>query len=140
MRQFCPSSKIRQFEKMGNPQNQPRVCVLLTEHPNLETFSFFKLGHCEIQLRPLRAVAKSMRLLGPISREPAIRAKKLFQFLNEIGARALGIHLGRVLVMAESSADKWEYETKVAKRFGFEQQLELPIPMPTSAMGQEAAN
>ncbi len=42
--------------------------------------------------------------------------------------------------MAESSADKWEYETKVAKRFGFEQQLELPIPMPTSAMGQVAAN
>jgi hypothetical protein len=59
------------------------------------------------------------------------RAKKLFQFLNIIGARALGRHLGRVLEMAESSADKTEYETKIAKRFGFEQQLELPIPLPS---------
>jgi hypothetical protein len=67
------------------------------------------------------------------------RAKKLFQFLNIIGARALGRHLGRVLEMAESSADKTEYETKIAKRFGFEQQLELPIPLPTDGM-KEAAN
>jgi hypothetical protein len=52
------------------------------------------------------------------------------RLLNEIGARALRMHLGRVLEMAESSSDKWEYEAKVAKRFGFEQQLELPIPLP----------
>jgi hypothetical protein len=32
--------------------------------------------------------------------------------------------------MAESSADKWEYEGKIAQRFGFEQQLELPMLMP----------
>ena len=67
------------------------------------------------------------------------RAKKLFQFLNEIGARALGRHLGRVLEMAESSSDKWEYEAKVAKRFGFAQQLELPMVMPVIQRG-EAAN
>jgi len=41
------------------------------------------------------------------------RAKKLFQFLNEIGARALRMHLGRVLEMAESSPDKTEYERAV---------------------------
>jgi hypothetical protein len=34
--------------------------------------------------------------------------KKLFQFLNEIGARALRIQLGRVLEMAESSANRIE--------------------------------
>jgi hypothetical protein len=67
------------------------------------------------------------------------RAKKLFQFLNIIGARALGRHLGRVLEMAESSANKSEYETKIAKRFGFEQQLELPMPLPTANV-KEAAN
>ena len=66
-------------------------------------------------------------------------AKKLFQFLNEIGARALGRYLGRVLEMAESSADKWEYESKISQRFGFEQQLELPIPLPVPRH-QEAAN
>jgi hypothetical protein len=47
--------------------------------------------------------------------------------------------LGRVLEMAESSSDKWEYEAKVAKRFGFEQQLELPIPLAVPVQ-QEAAN
>jgi hypothetical protein len=41
--------------------------------------------------------------------------------------------------MAESSASKSEYETKIAKRFGFEQQLKLAIPMPESGM-REAAN
>jgi len=59
--------------------------------------------------------------------------------LNEIGARALGRHLGRVLEMAESSTDRWEYEGKIAQRFGFEQQLELPMLMPTQEM-KEAAN
>ena len=29
------------------------VGVLLMEHPNLETFSFFKLGHSPFQIRPL---------------------------------------------------------------------------------------
>jgi hypothetical protein len=56
------------------------------------------------------------------------RTKKPFQFLNEIGTIALGRHLGRVQEIAEDSADKWEYEARIAKRFGFEQQLELPIP------------
>ena len=39
--------------------------------------------------------------------------------------------------MAESTEDKWEYEAKLAKRFGFEQQLELPMPMTEM---KEAAN
>lgn len=41
--------------------------------------------------------------------------------------------------MAESSANKSEYESKIARRFGFEQQLELPIPLPSPPM-KEAAN
>lgn len=44
--------------------------------------------------------------------------KKLFQFLNEVGTRALRIHLGRVLEMAESSPDIQTYEAKIAERFG----------------------
>jgi hypothetical protein len=50
-----------------------------------------------------------------------------------------GRHLGRVLEMAESSATKWEYEAKLAKRFGFAQQPELPMPMPVMQK-EEAAN
>jgi hypothetical protein len=43
---------------------------------------------------------------------------KLFEFLNQIGARALRLHLGRVLEMAESSPDRNAYECKIKQRFG----------------------
>ena len=51
------------------------------------------------------------------------RGKKLFQFLNEVGTRALRIHLGRVLEMAESSENKKQYERKITERFGGQHQL-----------------
>lgn len=52
--------------------------------------------------------------------------KKLFQFLNEVGARALRMHLGRILEMAESSQDRAAYESKIAERFGGQMQFDLP--------------
>jgi hypothetical protein len=67
------------------------------------------------------------------------RAKKLFQFLTEIGARALGRHLGRVLEMAESSPDRYTYEQKIVARFGGQHEFNLVIPEQT-ARQQEAAN
>jgi hypothetical protein len=51
------------------------------------------------------------------------RNRKLFQFLNEVGARALRMQLGRVLEMCESSADRREYEAKIVERFGGQQEL-----------------
>lgn len=48
--------------------------------------------------------------------------KKLFQFLNEVGTRALRMHLGRVLEMAESAKDVTDYESKIEERFGSGQQ------------------
>lgn len=38
--------------------------------------------------------------------------------------------VGRLEEIAEDSADKAQYEARIAKRFGIEQQLELPIPVP----------
>jgi hypothetical protein len=61
------------------------------------------------------------------------RDKKLFQFLSEIGARALRIQLGRILEMSESSANKTEYERKITQRFGGQQEFELVIPEPPAA-------
>jgi hypothetical protein len=58
---------------------------------------------------------KLFELLKALKARDGDRAKKLFQFLNEIGARALKIQLGRVLEMAESSPDKFVYENKVAE-------------------------
>jgi hypothetical protein len=65
------------------------------------------------------------------------RAKKLFQFLNEIGARALRMHLGRVLEMAESSPNRDTYEQKIMERFGGERQLELPMPNASAARSRQ---
>lgn len=53
------------------------------------------------------------------------RQKKLFQFLNDVGTRALRMHMGRVLEMAESSKTKEQYEAKVVDRFGGQQELDL---------------
>lgn len=87
-----------------------------------------------------RPVPKILELLRAHKAKEGDRAKKLLQFLNLIGARSLARHLGRVLEMAESSVDKTEYETKVARRFGLEQQLELPVLMPTPPEMKEAAH
>jgi hypothetical protein len=55
-------------------------------------------------------------------------------------ARALRMHLGRVLEMAESSPDKRSHEQKINDRLGIEQQLDLPMVMPAQkeAAGKDA--
>jgi P63C domain len=58
--------------------------------------------------------------------------KKLFQFLNSVGARALRIHIGRLLEMTETSANLAEYENKVAARFGGQTELDFAVPPPPS--------
>lgn len=75
---------------------------------------------------------KLYELLKAIKAKDGDRAKKLFQFLNDIGARALRIQLGRVLEMAESSSDKFVYENKIAERFGGQKELELVVPTPST--------
>jgi len=61
---------------------------------------------------------KLLGLLRSAKTSGGDRSKKLFQFLNEVGARALRMQLGRVLEMAESSPDKHTYEGKIIQRFG----------------------
>lgn len=68
---------------------------------------------------------KVLSLLRANKSDAGDRRKKLFQFLNEIGARALRMHLGRVLEMAESSKDQAEYEAKIRERFGRQRELDL---------------
>jgi hypothetical protein len=75
-----------------------------------------------------KSSGKILTLLRALKSSDGDRQKKLFQFLNEIGARALRMHLGRVLEMAESSANKREYEKKVNNRFGDQPELDLVMP------------
>ena len=73
---------------------------------------------------------KILELLRALKAQDGGRQKKLFQFLNDIGARALRMHLGRVLEMAESSPDRYTYERKITQRFGGQQELDLVVPAP----------
>jgi hypothetical protein len=71
-----------------------------------------------------------LTLLRALKGKDGDQRKKLFQFLNQIGARALRIHIGRVLEMAESSRTQREYEHKIVARFGGQHELDLMLPNP----------
>lgn len=75
-----------------------------------------------------RSNGKLLELMRALKADGGDQRKKLFQFLNDVGARALRIHIGRLLEMAESSDDQTEYENKVAIRFGGQQELDLIVP------------
>lgn len=68
---------------------------------------------------------KLLILLRALKAKGGDRQKKLFQFLNDIGARALRMQLGRILEMAESSPDRLSYERRIAERFGDQKELDV---------------
>lgn len=70
---------------------------------------------------------KILELVRALKSSDGDRKKKLFQFLNEVGARALRIQIGRILEMSESSDELQEYEAKITARFGGQQELELIV-------------
>ena len=71
---------------------------------------------------------KILELVRALKAKDGDRQKKLFQFLNELGARVLRIQIGRVLEMSESSSDKQTYEAKIVQRFGGQQELDFVMP------------
>ncbi|MBI4990315.1 MAG: hypothetical protein HZC23_15980 [Rhodocyclales bacterium] len=74
-----------------------------------------------------KSSGRILELLRAEKSKDGDRQKKLFQFLSEVGTRALRIHLGRVLEIAESASDKHAYEAKIAERFGGQQELDLVV-------------
>jgi P63C domain len=80
-----------------------------------------------------KSSGKVLELLRALKASDGDRQKKLFQFLNEVGARVLRIHIGRVLEMAESSADRQAYEKRIVERFGGQQELDLIVPPPPAS-------
>ena len=76
---------------------------------------------------------KILALMRALKAKEGDRQKKLFQFLNDLGARALRMHMGRVLEMAESSDDRVTYEKRLNERFGDQPELDLVMPAETSA-------
>jgi hypothetical protein len=91
-------------------------------------FKYLTVNHIYYPLA--QSSGKLYTLLKALKAKGGDQRAKLFQFLNEIGARALRIQLGRVLEMAESSADRYAYEKKIVERFGGQHELELIVPPP----------
>ena len=89
-------------------------------------FKYLTVRHIYYPL--VQSRGKLYALLKALKAGDGDRRKKMFQFLNEIGAKALRIHLGRVLEMAESSETKEAYEKRVVQRFGDQQELDLVVP------------
>lgn len=78
---------------------------------------------------------KILILLRALKAQGGDRRKRLFQFLNAIGAQALRMHLGRVLEMAEDSLDKDAYERRITKRFGGQVEFDFDFPsVPTASL------
>lgn len=76
---------------------------------------------------------KLLDLLRALRANGKNRSRYLFSFLNEIGARALRMQIGRVLEMAESPQDQHAYEAKIVERFGGQQEFDFPAPAPAGA-------
>lgn len=95
-------------------------------------WQFKKLTVNHIYIPLAKSNGKILELTRALKAKDGDRKKKLFQFLSEVGTRALRMHLGRVLEMAEDAADPIVYEKKHADRFGDQKMLGLEVTPPTS--------
>jgi hypothetical protein len=93
-------------------------------------FKYLTVNHVYYPLA--RSSGKLLALLRALKARGGDRYTKLFQFLNDVGARALRMQLGRVLEMAQSSPDQAIYEGKIIERFGGQQTFEFPVPIPST--------
>lgn len=104
----------------------------LYEIPVLERGRSWHMKHLtvnHIYIPLAKSNGKILELLRALKENKGERNRKLFQFLSDVGARALRMHIGRVLEMSESSTSRQEYEKKVRDRFG--DQPDLPGMVPT---------
>lgn len=76
--------------------------------------------------KPLaRSNGKVLNLTRSKRHEAQAPSKKLHQFLSEIGVKALRMHLGRLLGMAQVSDEVHDYERFVNKVFGVQPELDF---------------
>lgn len=98
-------------------------------------WQFMHLTRRHIYYPLAKSQGKILELLRALKAQDGEQKRYLFQFLNEIGARALRMHMGRILEMAESAEDDAAtYERKFNERFGDQQELDfLPKDSPTAS-------
>jgi P63C domain len=91
-------------------------------------WQFMHLTRRHIYYPLAKSNGKILELVKALKAKDGDQKKKLFQFLNDVGARALRMQIGRVLEMSESSKGSREYEEKIIERFGGQIELELVFP------------
>jgi P63C domain len=86
---------------------------------------------------------KILELVRALKAKDGDRQKKLFQFLNDVGGRALSRHIGRVQEIAETSVSAMEYEVRINERFGDQRELDFITPpnatLPAPKSGQSVS-
>jgi hypothetical protein len=94
-------------------------------------FKHLTINHVYVPLA--KSNGKILDLMRALKAQDGDRNKKLFQFLNDLGARALRMHIGRLLEMTESSDDREAYERRVTERFGGQQEFDFNTSAPSSS-------
>ncbi|HXC36853.1 MAG TPA: P63C domain-containing protein [Candidatus Acidoferrales bacterium] len=122
--------EARKYEKEFPPDlyEQWQRLYQLSIPQNGKPWNFKHLTVKHVYFPLAKSNGRILQLIKALKSKGGDRNKKLFQFLSELGTRALRMHMGRVLEMAESSQSPYEYERKIAQRFGGQQELELVLP------------
>jgi len=119
--------EARKYEKEFPPELY-KEWYRLYEIPPIQgrgrPWEFKKLTVDHIYTPLAKSNGRILELTRALKANDGDRKKKLFQFLNEIGTRALRFQLGRVFQMASESKTDAEYEAKITNAFGG--QLVLP--------------
>lgn len=93
----------------------------LYEIPVLERGKPWTFKHLTVKhiYRPLaKSDGQILALTRALKANDGDRSKKLFQFLSDVGTRALRFQLGRVYQMASEAKNQSEYEAKITQTFG----------------------
>lgn len=86
-------------------------------------WKFMRLTIDHVYTPLARSSGKVLQLTRNARFANGVPSKKLHQFLSEVGVKALRMHLGRLLGIAELSQNRAQYEHHVEKIFGAQLQL-----------------
>ena len=121
------TGEAREYEKEF-PDRLYAEWYRLYELPKPSKNKPWKFKHLTVDqvYKPLaRSNGKVLDLTRLLRSQSGERYKKLHQFLSEIGVKALRIHLGQLLGIAQVSRNRTEYEERVDSVFGDEPRLPL---------------
>lgn len=117
---FYVREEAREYEKEFHPQLYEEW-YRLYELPRPERNKPWKFMHLTIShvYHPLaRSSGRILQLMQAQRANSDERNKRLFQFLSEVGIKALRTHLGQLLGIARISRTKEQYEDHVQTLFG----------------------